>query len=78
MRRAGLTTVCDQSRQFIRVCGAAAGRLLKQQRRSTAWVAMVMEGCYGMESADLEKAWRCVLQHDVVELASFCAAASSS
>ena len=39
---------------------------------------MVMEGCYGMESADLEKAWRCVLQHDVVELASFCAAASSS
>ena len=31
-----------------------------------------------MESADVEKAWRCVLQHDVVELASFCAAASSS
>ena len=26
-----------------------------------------------MESADVEKAWRCVLQHDVVELASFCA-----
>ena len=31
-----------------------------------------------METADVEKAWRCVLQHDVVELASFCAAASSS
>ena len=31
-----------------------------------------------MEGADLEKAFRCVLQHDVVELASFCAAASSS
>ena len=31
-----------------------------------------------MESADVEKAWRCVLQHDVVELASFCTAASSS
>ena len=31
-----------------------------------------------MESADVEKTWRCVLQHDVVELAAFCAAASSS
>ena len=31
-----------------------------------------------MESADVEKAWRCVLQHEVVALASFCAAASSS
>ena len=31
-----------------------------------------------MENADVEKAWRCVLQHDLVELASFCAAASSS
>ena len=31
-----------------------------------------------METADVEKAWRCVLQHDVVELASFCAAASTS
>ena len=39
---------------------------------------MVMEGCYGMESADVEKAWRCVLQHDVVELASFCSFASAS
>ena len=31
-----------------------------------------------MESADLEKAWRCVLQHEVVELASFCSFASAS
>ena len=31
-----------------------------------------------MESADLEKAWRCALQHDVVELASFCSFASAS
>ena len=31
-----------------------------------------------MESADVEKAWRCVLQHDVVELASFCSFASAS
>ena len=27
-----------------------------------------------MEEADVEKAWRCVLQHDVLELASFCTA----
>ena len=31
-----------------------------------------------MESADLEKAFRCVLQHEVVPLASFCAFASAS
>ena len=31
-----------------------------------------------MESADLEKAWRCVLQHEAVALASFCSFASAS
>ena len=31
-----------------------------------------------MESADLEKAFRCVLQHEVVPLASFCAFSSAS
>ena len=31
-----------------------------------------------MESADLEKAFRCVLQHEVVALASFCAFATTS
>ena len=31
-----------------------------------------------MESADLQKAFRCVLQHEVVELASFCAFATTS
>ena len=31
-----------------------------------------------MESADVEKAWRCVLQHEAVALASFCSFASAS